>query len=61
MSKLTTTETLKKLTDEWFTNSSVFRNGVHTVKTSKNGLEYTRTGVDLEQCIKSLYYDIKKL
>jgi|TARA_R110002049_G_scaffold114343_1_gene265488 hypothetical protein len=58
--KLTTKETLVKLNEEGYKTSSSFNNKIYTVNTELNGVRYVRTGKSFEQCIKSIYHDIKR-
>ena len=54
-----TKEVIKEMSDKGFILTSSFKNNVYTVKIEKEGIVYSRTGTDFEQCVKSLKFDIR--
>ena len=54
-----TKEVIKEMSNEGFILSSSFKNNIYTVKIEKEGIVYSRTGSDFEQCVKSLKFDMR--
>ena len=57
--KLTELEAYREIKANGFQITSETKGGLLNVSAKKDGLVFTRTGKYLEQCVKSLWHDIK--